>query len=267
MDSVFEFDSYVAFLRSRLQKTGPSRGLRSKLAEHLGVKGSFVSQVLGGKLNLSLEQAIQVAEFLSLKEVETEFFLLLVNEARAGSKRLQDFYAGRIAKIRAYRAEMISRVKSDERVSDQDRLQYFSSWQYCALHVLLTIPGYQDPKAMAKRLGIPVKSVSEKLTFLEKIGIAEKNGDRWQVGKTRFHIDSNSPYIERHHLNWRERSFIPIGSDNKSGQHYTCVMSLSLKDAEKVRALWLKFLETLTPVIVQSPEEELYALHWDFYQA
>ncbi len=44
-------------------------------------------------------------------------------------------------------------------------------------------------------------------------------------------------------------------------------MSLSRLGAEKIKALWADFVEKLEPVIRDSPEEELYAITWDFFKA
>ena len=120
MESVFDFRSYRDFLKARLPTTGPSRGLRSKVAEHLGVKGAFISQVLGGKQNLSLEQAIKLADFLSMAPEEEDYLVLLVNFERAGSQRLQEHLEKKVRRIQESRKEIKSRIKSEPRVSEQD---------------------------------------------------------------------------------------------------------------------------------------------------
>lgn len=266
MESVFDFGSYRDFLEKRLAKTGPSRGARSKLADFLGVKGAFISQVLGGSQNLSLEQAMLVSEFLQLHPEEEDYFILLVNFERAGSQKLRDHFEKKVRKIQAARREIKSRVKSNVSVTPEEQLAYFSSWINAALHALITIPAFREPRLMAKRLGVPLSVVERHLAFLERIGLAELKNGKYQAGKARIHIDRDNPHLARHHLNWRERTIVPLSVDLRDGQHYTCVLSASAADAEKIRQLWLKFLDGVEPIIAASPEEELYAIQWDFYK-
>lgn len=262
----FEAQNYRDFLDKRLPISGPSRGQRTRLAEALGVQGAFISQVLRGKLDLSLEQATKTAEFLELGEEESDYFLLLVHHARAGSEKLRAYYQEKLNSIIARRKEIQSRVKSTEQISESDQAKYFSSWIYGAIHAALTIPELQTRQALAKRLRLPMKVIDQYLDFLIGLGIAEQNSDKIQAGKTRIHINNANPNILKHHSNWRTRCLQALERQEEADQHYTCVMSISRKDAEKIKSMWLEFLSKIEPVITASPEEEIFGITWDLFR-
>lgn len=89
---IFEFKDYKQFVRHMIN-TQPilGRGSVKKMAESLRVHPSLISQVLKGTKEFTAEQANEVAAFLNLNELETEYFLCLVDIERAGTTRLKTF--------------------------------------------------------------------------------------------------------------------------------------------------------------------------------
>jgi len=90
--TIFEFKDYKLFVRHVIN-TKPilGRGSVKKMAESLRVHPSLISQVLKGTKEFTAEQANEVAVFLNLNELETEYFLCLVDIERAGTARLKTF--------------------------------------------------------------------------------------------------------------------------------------------------------------------------------
>ena len=79
MNSLFSFTDYVVFLKAYIEnQPKKGRGLVQKLAFHLGVNPTFVSQVLSGLKNFSVEQGFEVTEFLGLAGLEKDYFILLI---------------------------------------------------------------------------------------------------------------------------------------------------------------------------------------------
>src|SRR5476649_2027297 len=98
---VFDFIDYKAFLRTRVESMPKhGRGQYQKIASHLNVHSTMISQVFGGDKNLSLEQACSLCEFLGLGDLETEFFVALVSRERAGSKSLKNLIDRRLDQLR-----------------------------------------------------------------------------------------------------------------------------------------------------------------------
>jgi plasmid maintenance system antidote protein VapI len=79
------------------------RGVRSKLAQSLQCQTSHISQVLSGRSEFTLEQAEQVSTYIGHSKEETEYFLLLVQVARSGTRALQKIYSDQIQKAQSAR--------------------------------------------------------------------------------------------------------------------------------------------------------------------
>ena len=47
--------------------------------------------------------------------------------------------------------------------------------------------------------------------------------------------------------------------------HYSSVVALSRKDAEKIKEVMLKSLEDIEVILRPSPEEEIYSVSMDFF--
>src|SRR5687768_7095086 len=88
--SVFEYSDYRKFIKDQLLAM-PKKGFgqMSRLSEKLGVHTTLVSQVMSGDKQFSEEQGILIAEFFALNELESEFFVTLIELSRAGNQSLR----------------------------------------------------------------------------------------------------------------------------------------------------------------------------------
>ncbi|MFH7483927.1 hypothetical protein, partial [Salmonella sp. 2019-SM259] len=78
MKSVFEFVDYKSYLTQRFGGARRRTGARSQAAKAIGCHSTFLSHVLQGKADLSLEQAEKLNDFLGHSEQEAHFFFLLL---------------------------------------------------------------------------------------------------------------------------------------------------------------------------------------------
>src|SRR5437660_270087 len=89
--SLFEYRDYKAYLRDLLsQMPAQGYGVRSKLAQALRCQVAYVSQVFNKEIHFSLEQAEELNRFFGHSHEESDYFLLLVQSARAGTRALKD---------------------------------------------------------------------------------------------------------------------------------------------------------------------------------
>src|ERR1039457_3217815 len=83
---LFEFDNYKEFVRKKLRgTTNKGHGQYSRIAEHLSIHTSMVSQVFGGEKHLTFEQACGICNYFGFTELETDYFIALVQLDRAGT--------------------------------------------------------------------------------------------------------------------------------------------------------------------------------------
>ena len=91
--SVYEFLTYKAYLKYKTDNKLGHWGLKGKLAQHIGCQGTYLSQVLKGTAELSLEQAFLASDFFGHTEEEKKYFILLHQKDRAGNKDLKKFFS------------------------------------------------------------------------------------------------------------------------------------------------------------------------------
>jgi uncharacterized protein (TIGR02147 family) len=264
--SPFEFTDYKKFLLHPFDTTGKARGSRSKLAKALGCQTAFISQVLNGPIHFSLEHAIKICEFLGLSEDESHYFILLVHLGRAGNQALRKYYQSQIDEILHRRQVVRERIRVRQGMSKDDQATYYSTWHYAAIHVLLSVPRFQSPSAIAERLKLPFAMVSDCLEFLVSIGLAARQGENFRIGEKRIHLPSGSPLISKHHINWRMKAIQSFELPASNDLHYSSVISLSEKDARQIRSILLDSIEKAEPILKQSNEEAIFGMSMDFFR-
>lgn len=258
--NIFEQSDYKIYLRYVLDSR---RGMRSELANGLGCQSGYISQVLQGLSDFSLEQGVKVCDFLHFTEEESHFFMLLLQYDKAATSDLKKYFKRQIDHIKKDRSEIKNRIKINSDLNPEDYHQYYSSWEYAALHILTSIPEFQLKDQMRKKLKLNQVRINEVLDFLIKKGLVEEKNNRFIIGKKRIHLSKDSPYILSHHQNWRLHATRVISDKNPENVNYSGVFSLSKKDIEKIKEILLVAIEQQEKVISNSGEEEMIYLGID----
>lgn len=264
--SVFEFDDYRPYLTSRLGEAGKRTGLRSQACKAVGCHSTYLSQVLGGKTELSLEYAEAFNRFFHHGTEEGNFFLLLLLKSRAGSAALRERFQGQIDGVRKDRSALRGRLKEADEVSTFDQDRFYSSWLYGALHVLSSLPRLKTKSQLAESLGASETKVSEALEFLQRIGLIVSGKHGYQVGPRHVHLNSDSHFINRHHANWRLHAVQSLEASSPEDLHYSGAISLSKAAAQQIRADLLKTFKSSMALMRDSKEEVAYVYNYDFYR-
>jgi uncharacterized protein (TIGR02147 family) len=263
---LFDHDDYRRYLRIALDEGHAARGRRSRLAQFLKCQTSFISQVLSGRSHLSLEHALRASEFLAHTGEERDFFMLLVQKAKAGSKELEIYYGAQIEQARSCRQVVKERIKVKDELKLQDQITYYSAWWYGAVHVLCALPGTQTREQIAAKLSLPVEVVEKTLSFLEEKGLISENGGRYGIGKRRIVLGSSSPLLPRHHANWRMRAMQSVDHAKATDLRYSGVIALSRQDAARVRSVLLDALQKSEAILKETDEEAPYVMLMDLFE-
>jgi len=263
--TVFDFKNYKNYLKKILDTKGTLRGSRSKLAKTLGCQTGFISQVLNGNTHFSLEHCAGISKYLGHDEEEKHFFMLLCQLEKAGSTDLKEYYQSQIQKIQNERKEIKNRIKVTQELCEVDYITYYSQWYYAAIHVLVSITKFQTKESISKRLNINLETTSQALKFLTEKGIIIDNFGKYNISQLRIHLDRKSPLINKHHTNWKIEALKSLEKSNPQDMHYSSVIALSKKDAEKIKEVMLKSLEDIEIILRPSPEEEIYGVSMDFF--
>lgn len=266
MKKCFDFECYKEFLLHVEEFRAPlQRGFRTKLAESIGIQNAYISKVLNGEAQLSLEQGLRLCRFLNLEESERQYVLWLIEQARAGTQELKSFFGQLLGELRERHLNLSENVGKVQELTTEAQVVYYSQWHYAAIHAIVSIPGMQSADHIAQVLRLGKKQVKEALLFLVECGILEQHHGRLRSGKTQLHLDRMSPNIFKHHTNWRIRAIEALGSADGKSIHYSTVSSLSAKDVEKLRSKIVKLVQEYVETVRQSPEEVLYSFAVDFY--
>jgi len=267
MITVFNFTDYKKYLSEKLAEIGKTeRGLKQKVADHIGCQASYLSQVLNGKPDFTLDQAFKLNQVLHHDKVEAKYFILLVELSRAATKELKTFFLDQIKELQQMRFDLKKRLRDTDHISNEDANKYYSTWFYSAIHIALAIPEYQNSKALSQKLHLPEDIVVEVIRFLESCGLIENIKGQYQFTKKRIHLDRNSDFVHRSHINWRSQSLQSVEKNLKSDLHFSTVFAVSKDDFENIKEVFIQAIESARKIMPPSPSEEICAITLDVFK-
>lgn len=265
--NIYDFSDYRKYLegwiRSRL---GGGRGERSRFAEILKCHSAYISQVFRGRADLSLEQAILLSSHFDHSESEREFFLLLVQVARAGNPTLRAFFEKQIQKILTTRLNLSQRLGTKAVLSREKQAIYYSSWEYAAVHVATSIPKLRTARTLSQEIGISVARVEAILEYLKDTGLVTESAGQLKYGEAQIHLENDSPFFKQYHTNWRLKALAHTGDGDSKNLHYASVGTFATKDRPRVREILVRAIEEIRALIRQSKEEEIHCYSMDFFK-
>jgi uncharacterized protein (TIGR02147 family) len=214
----------------------------------------------------SLEQAERLCSHLQFKDDERRYFLLLLQEERAGTVSLKNFFKEERLRLQNQRLNIKDRIPESTQIRPEDQAVYYSAWYYQAIHAMVSVPKYRDIETIAKALELSTAFVRDAIVFLERTGIVKYANGKWVAGEMHLHLERTSPFIRQHHTNWRLRSIQSLDDPSESQVRYSGVFSLSENDAAMIREKLLLHLKEYIEIVRASPEERVYSLCFDFLE-
>ena len=227
-------------------------GPKTKLSEFIGCQLAYISQVLNGDAHLSLEQAEACNRFFGHNKREGIYFFSMLLHAKAGTPQLKLFFLEQINEILEEQKQVSKRLNLNKTLSPEVQARYYSSWDYLAINILISIPGYQEQNEISEKLGLTIERTSVVLNFLEENGLAKKNGNVYEITESGFHLDSNSPFLAQHHRNWRVQSIRSLDDIKSDDLHYSSVISCNKDDISKIREALLSAVENVRRIVRES---------------
>jgi uncharacterized protein (TIGR02147 family) len=262
-----DYTDYRKYLDAALDQAAlTQRGARTRFSEFLGFKSGYISQIVKGQSDLSLEQAARANLFFGHTEEESRYFVLLVNHARAGSVELKSIFQGEIDELRERYLDLKTRFKTKDALSDDEKNIYFSSWQFAAVHIALTVPKLQTKDALVRHFKFEPRRISEILEFLVRVGFAKQKDGKYKPGTNWIHLGKDSPLATKNQINWRLRAIRAIEDQKDDELHYTSAFNVSEKDLFKVKAILVKTLEEIRAVIKDTNQETSCSLLLDLFE-
>jgi len=263
---IFDHHDYRSALRAYLT-TMPKRGhgQLAKIASHLGVHPTFITQILNGSKNLSLDQAFLLCEYLGLSEVETEYLLQLVELDRAAHYRLKARFQAKLEKLREEHERPQARMTKHKVLNQEDQALFYSNWYFSAIRLLVGIEGGHSVDRIAAELGLERRTVHSVLEFLLRTGLLVEKKGCYLLGPQRTYLPASSGLVSRHHANWRLKAiqnFDRLGSQELA---FTGPISISRADFANAKKILLRALEEISVLVEKSKEEAVGCLNLDLF--
>lgn len=260
-----EFSNYRTFIREYLNKRAPKgRGEIVKLAEFVRVHPTFVSKVLAGSKEFNMEQSFAVANFLELTTMERKYFLLLVQKDRAGTKELRDYYKSELEEIKKSLLMVSNRLKEHRSLSEEDRAIFYSSWLYLGVQLYCSIGSGKKLEDVCAYFSMGRQKALGILTFLNNKNLVIEEKGRYRLGTQHTHLPSDSPFIIRHHMNWRTKGLQGHESLSSEELAFTAPMSIAKKDFDVIREKVMTCIKESIDVAKASEAEEVAFLNIDW---
>ena len=149
---IFEFNNYKKYIQSWVKRQpGKGRGQWAEIARQCQVSTVLISQIFKGSKNLSLEQALKLSHYLGHLKAEREYFMTLVNLAKAGSKDLEQYYQEEVTTLKNQSLELKNRLKTHKQLSPTAQSTFYSNWIYSAIRILSGINEYNSVSKICKK--------------------------------------------------------------------------------------------------------------------
>lgn len=242
------------------------RGAIKALSEAIGCHSTFIALVLKGSADFSLEQAMKVCEHYRLSSAETEFFICLLQRDRAGTLLLKSFFQKQLNQLLENRMDIERRLDAKGVELFQKEITYFGNWTYQAVHAVTQMPG-QNIASISKLLKVPEEEVQTVLSFLENMGLVQKEKSCWVSTNNFLHLSKDSNLIKQLHLTWKTKLLADLQSGRPiEGTHYSGTITISEADYRNVREVLIESLGKIRTITKKSSSEKVCILSMDCYE-
>lgn len=267
MLSIFEYTNYRQYLAAWIDSLGSrSYGIKGRIANSLGVSSSLISQVLKGEKTLTPDQTSELSDFLGLNEIESDYLHLLVDWDRAGGHRYREKLQRKITYLQEQSRRIGKRVPRHKELNDEQRAIYYSSWIYTGIRNLTAVPGFDNIDAIAEHLHLESGTVTRVIRFLVENGLCQEEKGKMTYGPASTHVDKDSPFVNKHHQNWRFQAIQHMERRRDEDIFFTSPMSLSKHAAEEIRKLLPNFIQSIMKISGPSPSEVVACLNIDWFE-
>lgn len=263
----FNLKEYRKIIKNRLlQYPKKGYGVLKQIADHLRVNSTFISQVVNGAKDFNLEQASLLCEFFGFTDLETKYFLLLIQLERAGNETLKKFLRKEIEQVRKESEKLSTRLPAKEILSESDKGIFYSQWYYSAIRQISHLPGSHTAESIATDLRLPRKMVSSAIDFLLRTGLCIEEKGKIKLGQRSTHLGPESPFVKMHHTHWRAKAMDLFEQEDSFRLHYSSPMTLLEKDVAKIRLMLVECIENIGKTVDSSEPEAFYCINMDWFK-
>lgn len=264
---IFSHDKYVEVIKDFLSQNKGQFGIKTELANAAGCKLSYLSHVLSETAHFTMDHAYGAARFMKLSPPEQEFFLLLVQDARASSQSYRAHLSDQINRAKAENLKVEKIIDSTQSLSSAEYEIYASDWLLQAVHIYLTIPKFQQFDVLREKLNLSPDQLRDILSCLQRMKLVsrDKKANHWRPIIRDMHAPLLSPASIQRHTQWKMRAIYDMQRKNRDSVHYSATFSLSKSDFNRLKSDLLSLLSSSRDMAIHSPEEIVSHLDVSFF--
>lgn len=263
---VFEYNSVADFLNdyiAELPKAG--HGEASRIAGHLNISSTLLSQLLRQQRLFSTDQVIDLSLYLNLSDKETEYLYLLAEWEKAKTAQNKKYLKKKLEALKASVQTVAETVNIHHEISEENKYIFYSHWHYAAVHLFLqTSKKGRTIEEVSKHFNLTAEQVMKTLNFLVSMNLCYSEKAYYKSLQNASLLKQGSPYLSSHHVNWRVHSIARTANVNDQELMLTAPTCLSQKDFIKVKQKLLAVLGEIGPVVEHSEGEVVAILNIDW---
>jgi len=134
---------------------------------------------------------------------------------------------------------------------------------YSAVRLCCSIGEGQTLDEISEKLQLARSQVLTAIEFLREAGFVKQNGARFEIGSQYTHLGKGSPYLNRHHTNWRVKALQKIDHITDEELMYTAPFSISEKDFGVLREQMVGVIQEFLKTVKASQGETVACLNLD----
>lgn len=265
--NIFKYLNYRQWLKDYLEsKPHKGRGELSKWAKRCSVHPTLMSLVLRGDRDLSLEQAHALGGYLELTPLELDYFIQLVQFERAGTQEFKKHIQKKLDWLKSQAVEVKNRFSHESELSEVAKLTFYSSYIYSAVRLFCdTQKEGRTFDEIQKKFNISRHDLFPIILFLEETGLIKTKNERYMLGPSRTLVNRGSPYVVKHHQNWRMQATLKSEKLKEDELMFTCPMSISKNDFENFKQELSQVIQKFSKMLKDSPSEGVGCFNLDWF--
>ncbi len=262
---IFNFENLKDYLRACIRQM-PKRGwgVIQNWADHLGVRSSYVSQILSGSKSLNVDQALNLANLLGLSGIELDYFILLIEKDKNSGYKAKKYYEQKLIQKKQESLNLSKRIPNDAKMSEEQQRIFYSSWIYSGVRMFCTLDSGKTLTEIEKKFNISKEECLHILNFLTDSKLLKKDGNFFKQGIQKTHLDRDSAYIVHHWLNWHLKALSKFDRLKDNELIYSAPFSISEKDYDILREELTAFIKKFVDKVQNTNPEQIAFINIDF---
>ena len=148
---LYHYENYKDYVNDWVRSHPNSgRGKYLEISKYLSIHTTLTSQIFKGQRDLNLDQAFHLCQYFGFSELETDYFLTLVQIDLAASFKLKEFYQEKLTKLQSELSQFKNQIKKKITLGDEQKALFYSNWFYSAIRLSTSIDSINSKEEIAE---------------------------------------------------------------------------------------------------------------------